>query len=330
MNNNLLPKVVAMELTYKCNHQCIFCSCPWEEKNNHLKEAELSTTQIFKNIDIIKEHGVSHITLTGGEPFLRDDLFDIIEYIKSSNLSVSVISNGLKIDNKALKLLKKYDVQLSISVPGIKTFKEHTGIDNLDNVLNIFKEAKSLGIITTANITVTKLNLDELYENIAYPLINGAEHILLNRFLPGGRGMDNKRFLLSISDINQMLQTAEEVLSKCNKYGHVGTEMPYCIIKDYEKYKHISIGTKCSAVKEFFVIDPSGYIKVCNHSPIRLCKVKDVLTLKKNKYWLAFIKSAYIPQMCKSCHNLDICDGGCREAANVNYGSISADDPCFH
>ena len=43
-----LPRVLAVELTYRCNHKCLFCSCPWEDQPK-LKEAELSTTD-WKNI----------------------------------------------------------------------------------------------------------------------------------------------------------------------------------------------------------------------------------------------------------------------------------------
>lgn len=330
MKKQFLPKVVIMELTYSCNHQCIFCSCPWENKNTYNKHPELSTEEVISNIDTLKKHGVKHITLSGGEPFLRKDLLKIIKHISSQKLSASIITNGLLLDDTKLKMLKKYNLQLSISLPGIKTFKQHTGVDHVNEILLTFQKAKKIGLSTVANITVTKLNIKELYKNIAYPIINGADYVLLNRFIPGGRGLDNKKFLLSNDEINEMLSVAEEVLSKSNRNGHVGVVLPYCIVKDFNKYQHLHIGTKCSAAKDFFVVDPSGYIKVCNHSPNRLCQVKDISSLKENEYWSSFAKSDYIPKMCKDCAHLDICAGGCREAAHVNNGSISSEDPCFN
>ncbi len=51
--------------------------------------------------------------------------------------------------------------------------------------------------------------------------------------------------------------------------GSVGTELPLCLI-DKDRYTHLNVGTRCSAAKGFFVIDPSGYARVCNHSPVRL------------------------------------------------------------
>ena len=327
--SKILPKVAVVELTYKCNHKCLFCSCPWEYNDYYSKNPELTTEEWYKVINKIQENGVEHITLTGGEPLTRDDLKEIIQYIHSKKMSIGLISNGLLMDDELLKFIKQHNVQLSISVPGIDTFVEHTGVDNIDGVISIFKMARDMGLKVTANIAVTKKNLPELYENIAYPLINGATYILLNRFMPGGRGMHNKEFLLTNDEINEMLDVAEEVLKACDGRGHIGTELPYCIVKNPDKYEHLNIGYKCSAVKEFFVVDPSGYIKTCNHSPVKICKVEELETLGENEYWNKFLMSNYIPKMCVGCNDLDKCDGGCREAANVNYGSVDAIDPCF-
>ncbi len=278
---------------------------------------------------MVKKYGVGHITLSGGEPFLRKDLEQIIKYIRKKQLSVSIITNGLLLDESKLKMLKKYVMQLSISVPGINTFKEHTGVDHVEAIMKTFQKAQEMRLSTVANITVTKVNLNELYRNIALPLIYGAGYVLLNRFVPGGRGLKYKKYLLSNEDINQMLDIAEEVLSKSSRQGHIGVEIPYCIIKDPKKYKYLGVGSKCAGAKYFFVIDPSGYIKVCNLSPRRLCLVKDLLSLKTDKYWQSFAKSDYIPNMCYKCKHLNVCDGGCREAANIYNGSILANDPCF-
>ena len=151
-----------------------------------------------------------------------------------------------------LKLFKRFNVNLSMSLPGFSNFKKLTGVDNAENVLYWFQRGSSLGLRTTCNVTVTKQNIDELYETLALALLNGSSSILLNRFLPGGRGlsyMDD--LLLSNEQINEMLDTAEKVLSESGRYGHVGTEIPLCIIRAPAKYKHLSIGYKCAAAKSF-------------------------------------------------------------------------------
>lgn len=246
----ILPKVAALELTYRCNHKCLFCSCPWEADEKYLKE-ELSYQEWTRIIDTLMSAGVSSFTLTGGEPLMRNDLKNIIDYILGRGATLNMISNGRKITDEFLDFIAERGVSICISIPGIETFVEHTGVDNVEHVLSLFEKTQARGIRTTANIAVTKKNLPELYENIAYALIKGADYVLLNRFLPGGRGLKNQEYLLSIEETNQMLDVAEEVLSKANKYGHVGTEMPLCAINDPSKYKHIRVSNLCSAAKGF-------------------------------------------------------------------------------
>lgn len=325
---SILPSTAVIELTSRCNHKCFFCSCPWEYDKDYLN-SELSTKEWFAVIDKYMENGISHITFTGGEPLMRDDLFDIISYASQRGLSLGLISNGRKINEDFLVKLSEYNVLLSISVPGIKTYAEHTGVDNIDHILSLFTKCKEINIKTVANITVTKKNIGELYENIALPILYGASYILLNRFLPGGRGMSNKDYLLTNEDVNDMLDVAEEVLNLSGINGHVGTELPLCIIRDPKKYKMLKVSNKCAAVKSFFVTDPTGYIKVCNHSPERLCKWDDIVSLKHNATWNRYLLSDYMPRMCCKCKDKDKCDGGCRESARVNFGRIDENDPCF-
>ena len=324
----ILPSVAALELTYRCNHKCLFCSCPWEADEKYLKE-ELTYSEWTEVIDTLMRNGVSTFTLTGGEPLMRDDIRDIIDYILNNGASLNIISNGRRITDDFLDFIAERKVSICISIPGIETFVEHTGVDNVEHVLSLFEKMRSKGIQATANIAVTKKNLPELYENIAYALIKGADYVLLNRFLPGGRGLKNQEYLLSKDETNQMLDIAEEVLSKANKYGHVGTELPLCAINNPDKYKHIRVSNLCSAAKGFCIIDPSGYLKVCNHSPIRICKYNELDSLVNHAYWNSFRQRDYIPDMCKGCDKLDRCDGGCREAAHVYYGEINDSDPLF-
>lgn len=329
MNNTLmLPKVAALELTYQCNHKCLFCSCPWENESTY-KENELTYQEWFQVIDTLLENGVSSFTLTGGEPLTRADIKKIIEYISERSVPLVIISNGRAMDEAFINFISHYNISLCISVPGIETFKDHTGVDNINHVLNLFELAKKYGLRTTANIAVTKKNLPELYENIALPLIHGAEYVLLNRFLPGGRGLSNTEYLLSMEETNEMLDIAETVLTKANRYGHVGTELPLCAIKNIEQYKHLQVSSICAAAKGFFIVDPSGYIKVCNHSPQRVCRYTDISKLQQNEYWLRYTNRDYLPDMCLNCDKNNICDGGCREAAHVYYGSIKDKDPIF-
>ena len=170
--------------------------------------------------------------------------------------------------------------------------------------------------------TYARYGIHELFETISMGLISGASSLLLNRFLPGGRGLVYKDGLqLSQKQVNAMLGVAEEVLSLAGRYGNLGTEVAACAIKDADKYKHLRFGYKCGAAKGFFVIDPSGWIRTCNHSPRIVGHIFHDPIIDDMDYWNLFAEEQYKPAACKKCSLIDECDCGCREVANILYGN---------
>ena len=329
-----LPKSVVLELTYRCNHKCKFCSCPWDAPNStYPKGEELSVRDWTKVVDILYSKGVESFSISGGEVLLKDGFETILRYIRVEgekrglNCPIVLISNARKMTEEYLHLFKELNVHLSMSLPGYETFQNHTGVDNADRVLHWFQVAKSIGLKTTLNVTVTKENYSELFQTISLGVINGAEDVLLNRFLPGGRGLSYiDELRLTPEQVNGMLDTAEEVLSYANKQGHVGTEIPICAIKDIKKYKHIHIGNQCAAAKGFFVIDPAGNIRTCNHSPRIVGHIFEKPMIEDADYWNMFAKSDYTPAMCSGCEMIKACDCGCREVANILHGNPKEKD----
>lgn len=332
------PVSVVLELTYRCNHKCKFCSCPWENPYKSFKQGiELSTKEWFDAIDKLYSIGVESFSLSGGEATLRTDITEIIEHIRQEghkrnlNSPIVLISNGKNMTEELLDVFVTNDVHLSMSLPGYKTFTWHTGVDNAENVLTWFRKAKEKGLHTTAGITITKMNYDELYETIARALINGAEQILLNRFLPGGRGLEYKNDLeLNRTQLQGMLKTAEQVLRKAKRYGSVGTEYPHCLIPDDIDLKYLRVGSMCAAATGFFVVGPSGEIRVCNHSPKVIGNIKDEEIVTDSEYWNIFAMRNYLPYECQGCKLNNVCACGCREVAHIMTGSTRSKDPCLN
>lgn len=330
-----LPKCAVLELTYRCNHECKFCSCPWyAPDNNYPIGQELDLIQWKHIIRKLYDLGVQAISISGGECLLKDCLPDILRFINEESKNrglrkeIVLISNGLLMNEDYLQLFKHNHVHLSMSLPGIETFTEHTGVDNANGVLHWFQEAKKIGLNTTVNITVTKKNYYELFRTISLGLINGASSVLINRFLPGGRGLMNKdELILNRQQLNGMLDTVEEVLTLSDRYGFVGTEIPLCAIDDPKKHKRLRYGTKCAAAKDFFVIDPAGQIRTCNHSPKVVGNIFAEDIIQDKEYWNIFANSNYHPAMCQSCESVDLCDCGCREVANIlHHSPLEVDD----
>jgi radical SAM protein with 4Fe4S-binding SPASM domain len=342
---SFLPATAVLEMTYACNHECLFCSCPWEvPETSFIRNKELDAVQWKEAISKLSGMGVCSFAFTGGEPLLKKDIFNIIEHaskctcelietidgslvskIKAPDLYL--ISNGRLVNDDVLDFCKEFKVHLSMSLPGLTTYNQHTQQGNPQHILNNFMKAKEKGVSSTVNITVTKKNIHELYETISSALLAGAETLLMNRFLPGGRGLKyNNELFLTKEQTNEMLDIAEEVLSTAKRFGSVGTELPKCILKRND-YVHLKVGTRCSAGIDFFVVGPSGNIRACNHSPVEVGRISKIEEVKQNDYWKKFVLKKYHPDMCVGCDLLYDCDGGCREAAHIFVGEVNSPDP---
>ncbi len=341
---SFLPTSAVLEMTYTCNHECLFCSYPWEYGPSNYQKGRVLTLDEWKEcIKKLVDMGVCNISYTGGEPLLNPHIKELIEYKASlkakfitENLEIEekepfqyLISNGQLLDYDFLLFFKKHNVSLSISLPGLRTYHEHTGNGSYEKILTLFRIAKDIGINTAVNIAVSRKNLFELYETISNALLAGANTLLLNRFLPGGRGMLNAdELFLNKEETREMLSIAEEVLRKANRFGSVGTELPMCLINDM-KFENLSVGTRCSAAVGFFVVGPEGRIRVCNHSPVQLFHYTEIDKVKTDDYWKTFVFKRFLPENCLHCNLNLLCDGGCREAAHIYNNHFKSEDPLF-
>lgn len=342
---SFLPGTAVLEMTYACNHACLFCSCPWYAEGNGFDlRPEMDVADWQRLIGKLCDLGVDSLAFTGGEPLLKPGIEEILEFAAACRTEhvttedgrlvsrrapprLYLLSNGKALRPEILDLCRRHGIRLSLSLPGLATFAEHTAGGDPAVVLEWFRRARAAGVGTTVGITVTRRNLHELYETIAEALLAGADRLLLNRFLPGGRGLRYARELsLDPAGVREMLATAEEVLRLADRRGSVGTELPQCLVEE-GRHTHLRVAARCSAAVDFFAVDPSGYVRACNHSPVRLNHVRALEEVKDHPYWKRFVVRDYLPPACGRCPALTRCDGGCREAAHIVGGAVDAADP---
>lgn len=345
-----VPKTAVLELTNRCDHRCIFCSTPWDGDSPNRErfncDGEMTEAEWRDCIDYLVGKNVYGFAFTGGEPFLRPDLFELIGYVKEKKathprfsesgevcghfekpIELTLISNGRHItDTTAAKLQGKVDAVV-VSLPGLKSYSQLTGGGEAQLALNAISFLAQHQVPVVVSICVSTLNLPELFENISAGFLAGADQLLLNRFLPGGRGTLHHELCLNKDQIRQMLETADEACSIANRYGSVGTELPLCLCD--REFKMLTVGTQCSGGIEFFAVGPDGSVRPCNHSPVNLGHYTSLEQAIASDYWQTFKNRDYLPQMCNGCRHILNCDGGCREAAHIVGGSLSAPDPVF-
>src|SRR6202167_83744 len=106
-----LPWSVHVDLTYRCNERCIHCYL------DHEDHGEMKTDEIKNVLEQLAQSGTLFLTLSGGEIFLRDDLFELLEFARSLHFDISLKTNALLIDAERARKLRALSVRrIQISI----------------------------------------------------------------------------------------------------------------------------------------------------------------------------------------------------------------------
>ncbi len=158
------PITIFLLLTQKCNLRCLHCLNYSSKESATAPVIELETKYILSAIDEIYDHGGFVIKITGGEPLLRPDIFDILSYIDSKPINTIIFSNGLLIDDHVinkLKLLKHARVRISID-GARNTNDKIRGKGSFDIAYNALKKLLACGIDCEVSYTVNSKNYLEI------------------------------------------------------------------------------------------------------------------------------------------------------------------------
>lgn len=264
------PKHILLELTPKCNFRCPFCYCVWHEYPE-LCYPELDTAGWYDVIERIVKLGASNITFTGGEPLLRNDLFDIIDFTraKAPNARLSVFTNGSLMTEELILAFKQRKVHLSTSLQGLRTYGTMTGTRRtFKRQLKLIARAAELKWPFAVSITATSVNKHELSDMIAAAALSGASTIQIGAVMAEGRCKQH---------IDLMLTAAEWKSIKSELFAIPNLKIPLmfvdelictCRTQPEELKKRFAPPrpAKCSAGKSFCVVGPNGTIRKCLHT----------------------------------------------------------------
>lgn len=167
------PIQALFELTYRCNHLCTFCNNPLSREGS-----ELSTEEAFRVIGQLKDLGVLFVTLTGGEPLLRKDFWEIAEECRRQKLALRVFSNAYLIDDAVADRLKELSVvETSISIHGSRpeVHEKLTRIPgSFQRVVDAVKRLRARNMRVILKTPVTRLNENDLFDIKKIADDNGA------------------------------------------------------------------------------------------------------------------------------------------------------------
>ena len=158
-----IPISVLVELTYRCNMDCLHCYVIHDQAQN-----ELTTEEYYKLFDDLADMGTLFLTISGGEPFVRKDLKQLIEYATNKHFSIRLFTSGTLLTEtwgKFLSEMNILEIETSIYGANPKTHDEMTRIrGSFYKLMDGIKILGKYDIKTNVKFIVTKNNYKEITE----------------------------------------------------------------------------------------------------------------------------------------------------------------------
>lgn len=269
------------------------------------------------------------LVLSGGEPMLRHDIYELIECSSNKGFITVMGSNGTLLDQTRLKRLKSTGLKgIGISIDSIiparhDYFRGMNGAWNLSaNALGLAKEQ---GLETQIDVTITDENWGEIDDFVEFGAKLGARAVNFFFLVCTGRAVRSRisteNYEQAIRQIAKISMSERRLMVRARCAPHI-----YRIL--YENGFPLPAGTKgCLAGISYMRIDPEGYVTPCPYMPLVIGNIKkDILkSLWENDENLKLLRAGVYKGRCGRCEYSEVC-GGCRARAFMEKNDLFEDD----
>ena len=254
------PINVMISVTNKCCSRCKYCEIPYRKQN------ELTTEEIFHLIDEVTELGAQRISLWGGEPLMRKDIRQIIDYAKKKGLHVNLDTNGYLVPVK-INEIKNLDI-LVFSVDGPKEVHDkNRERGSYDRVIKGIEVAKKAGLKVWTITTLTRFS-DENSINHVLSLAKKYNSLTTFQILHHNVSLaGDKQSMYAVNEKYRDL--IKKLISEKRKGAPIVTSLKFLKYllewRDYSKNSSPKRArfTRCFAGKLFCNIDADGTVVPC-------------------------------------------------------------------
>ena len=338
------PKWIAWEITRRCNLRCVHCrSSSTAEVAGH---PDFSLERARAVIDDIASYAQPVLVLSGGEPLLRPDVFDIAQYGSGKGFRMCLATNGSLVDDTVCRELKRTGIKMvSLSLDGASsaTHDDFRGqIGAFDGVMRAINLFKSHEIPFLVNSSLTLRNRHELPE--IYRLVKslGATAWYMFMIVPTGRGEEIVGELIPEEIYNEILEWHYRV----EKEDHELLMRPTCAPHYYrlvrqkakeegEKFVRRNLqfstgGSKgCLAGQLICLIDVDGEVLPCSYfakSAGNIFSTPFQTIWEESQLFRELRDFKSYKDNCGRCEYVSVC-GGCRARAYAMTGDYLAQEP---
>jgi AdoMet-dependent heme synthase len=338
------PKWIAWEITRRCNLKCVHCRSSSEIKID--EHPDFSFEEAQRTLDAIADYASPVVVLSGGEPLLRNDVFDIAKYGGSKGLRMCIATNGTLITREVCEKIKDADIKMiSLSIDGA-TAETHDDFrcqeGAFEGTMNAISLLKEFDIPFLVNSSFTVRNRHEIPE--IYKLVKGLGATAWYMFMivPTGRGEDIMEELIPENVYDEILEWHYNIEKEENDLLMRPTCAPhyYRIVLEKAKeegntYKRRSLkfstgGSKgCLAGQLICLIDVDGEVLPCSYFPKSAGNVNEVPfkdIWENSDLFLKLRDFKGYKDNCGQCEYVNVC-GGCRARSYAMTGDYLSQEP---
>src|SRR5665647_804335 len=355
--SGMFRPVVFWNLTDRCNLSCTHCYSMSGPRRT--TEGELTTAEALGLIDDLAEMHIPLILFTGGEPLIREDIWELAQHTEKKGIKVALSTNGTLITTEVARRIKESGIEYAgISLDGA-TALTHDRFRNspgaFEKTISAFAACKETGLRCGVRVTLTKENCQELEALVDLALALGASRFCLYWLVPTGRGIDSyTRLQLDRDEVIDALSLLYRKAKKTDPAAmefltvdapqdciHLLASMEQDGSPDLAEARELlqSLNGGCSAGTRVANIDSHGNGYPCQFARSKEFLVGNVRHQPFSTIWadaanpvLARFreKQARFGGRCAGCNYRDLCGGGCRVRAHAMNGDFLAEDPfCF-
>jgi mycofactocin biosynthetic radical S-adenosylmethionine protein MftC len=323
--NDLLsaPVNVTWEITSRCNLRCRHClSADIMEHSG----SELDFDQCCRFIDELDRLRVFQVNFGGGEPFLRPDFLDILDYAHRAGIVTCVSTNGTVIDEQLADRLGRMGLlYIQVSLDGVTAATNDAvrGAGTYDRIISGIKLLAASGVKgLSTNTVVTSANFREVLDIYRFGRNYGLK-TRLSRFRPSGnakRVWDELRLSKEqLSELSEFLSAHRDVLTGDSFFSITAADR-----------RELGLNM-CGAAKMTCSVVPDGTVYPCAFLQDPVFRAGSIVSESLESIWrdappFVALRNARI-ESCESCGRFGLCHGGCPAVAYFFTQSLDRADP---
>ena len=334
--------IVPWRCTFGCDNDCIHCVSAGKQA----LPDELKTSDAKKIVDQAADFGATFFGITGGQPFLRKDLFEVLDYATKLGLQTSIITDGRLVDDTVFSEIVKNQTRISVSIDG--------GQETNDAI-------RGKGAYKAAVSLIEKLMQKNLLNVLVYTFANGdgfsnvneadmrhvlnlarkfgARWVVFHGMIPYSRDKKTLKADPTPAQYEWLCNKLYDLTLEYDGKPAINVYIPFYArvakqrgLPDFDKwYNNFFLG-RCFYGKFFSIAENGDAIPCSYNDATRIANIKDKplkqiwQEMQDSEFFTKIRDKSNLKGKCGICEYKEIC-GGCRSAALFYTGDIFGSDP---